>query len=48
MTRLRTRANCGRAADHDTRVNARIERECRAHVETMTPERRAQLEGEWK
>lgn len=55
MTRLRTRAACDRAAAEDMRVKARINwaavnrlaRECRAHLDTLSPERVAELDRDY-
>lgn len=55
MTRLRTRAACDRAAAEDMRVTARtnwpavnrLARERRAHLDTLSPERQAELQQEW-
>ena len=57
MTRTRTIAAClASALDElkpitavvDMETTDRIDAECRAHLATLSPERRAYLEGEWK
>ena len=52
MTRTAQRARILKAADEAMRIDwsaiNRIERESRAHLDTLSPERRAQLEESWK
>ena len=57
MTRTRTIAAClASALDElkpitakvDMETTDRIDAECRAHLATLSPERRAYLEGVWK